>query len=258
MSSPSAPSSFQPVALVTGSARRVGAVIAKRLAEAGYAVIVHANASLDEAQAVADDIEAQGGRAKAMAADLSNSAERDDLIARASEVFGPLSLLVNNAAIFHSDTLMDFTEASFNAHMAVNMLAPSALVREFAARAVEGQNASIVNIVDHRVLKLTPQHFTYTLSKAALHVATITMAQALAPHVRVNAIGPGPTLPNSHDGEEGLRQEASGVPLGRSVDPHDIAEAVLYLARARSVTGEMIAVDSGQHIGWKTPDIILS
>jgi len=248
---------LQPIALVTGGARRVGAVISQRLAEAGYAVIIHANASLDEALALAAEIESKGGKAKALAANLLDAEERDLLIPRASDIFGPLSLLINNAAIFHSDAFMDFTDASFEQHMAINLLAPIALAREFARRALEGSNASIVNIVDHRVLKLTPQHFTYTLSKAALNVATVTMAQALAPRIRVNAVGPGPTLANLHDGEEGLREEASGVPLGRAVDPNDIADAVLYLARARNVTGEMIAVDAGQHIGWQTPDIIM-
>ena len=140
--------------------------------------------------------------------------------------------------------------------MTVNLLAPLRLARDFAAQALPQSNASIINLVDHRVLKLTPQHFTYTLSKAALYAATTTMAQELAPNIRVNAIGPGPTLPNPHDGAIGLKHEASGVPLGHMVDPYDIAEAVLYLARAKSVTGEMIAVDSGQHVGWQTPDII--
>ena len=257
MINPDASNASRPIALVTGGARRVGAVISRRLAEVGYAVVVHANGSFDEAHALAADIEAQGGRAKALAADLSKPAGRDHLIANASEVFGPLSLLVNNAAIFHSDTLMDFSEDSFEAHMAINLLAPIKLAREFALLAAKEQNPSIVNIIDHRVLKLTPQHFTYTLSKAELNVATVTMAQALAPRIRVNAVGPGPTLPNPHDGEAGLRQEALGVPLERAVDPRDIADAVLYLAGARAVTGELIAVDSGQHIGWQTPDIIV-
>ena len=250
-------STVQPIALVTGGARRVGAEISRRLSEAGYAVIIHANASLDEARGLVEEIMAKDGKAHALAMDLSHADEREHCIARASEIFGPLSLLVNNAAVFHSDSLMDFTAASFDAHIKINLLTPISLARDFAERALANDNASIVNIVDHRVLKLTPYYFTYTLSKAALHAATITMAQTLAPHIRVNAVGPGPTLPNMHDGEDGLRQEAAGVPLERSVDPRDIAEAVLYLARARSVTGEMMAVDSGQHIGWKTPDIIV-
>ncbi len=246
----------RPVALVTGGARRVGAVIARVLAEAGYAVVVHARASIDEAAALAANLVSNGAKATALRADLALPSERDSLMARAHDCFGPVSLLVNSAAIFHSDGLMDFSDARLMDHMTVNLLAPLRLARDFAVQARPASNASIVNIVDHRVLKLTPQHFSYTLSKAALYAATVTMAQELAPHIRVNAVGPGPTLPNSHDGERGLQHEASGVPLRHLVDPHDIAEAVLYLARAKSVTGDMIAVDSGQHIGWQTPDII--
>jgi NAD(P)-dependent dehydrogenase (short-subunit alcohol dehydrogenase family) len=243
-------------ALVTGGAKRVGAAIARSLVEAGYAVVIHANSSLEEAEALAAQLRQAGGKAQALRADLSKAPEREGLIAKARACFGPLSLLVNSAAIFRSDRLTDFSEAAFFDHMTVNLLAPLCLARDFAAQALPAANPSIVNLVDHRVLKLTPQHFTYTLSKAALYAATTTMAQELAPNIRVNAIGPGPTLPNPRDGAKGLEHEASGVPLGRMVDPYDIAEAVLYLARAKSVTGEMIAVDSGQHIGWQTPDII--
>ena len=246
----------QKIALVTGGAKRVGAAIARSLVEAGYAVVVHANNSLDEAEALAAELGQSSGEVKAIRADLSKEADRDGVIAKAMACFGPLSLHVNSAAIFRSDRLPDFSDATFFDHMTVNLLAPLRLARDFAAQALPQSNASIINLVDHRVLKLTPQHFTYTLSKAALYAATATMAQELAPNIRVNAIGPGPTLPNPHDGAIGLQHEASGVPLGHMVDPYDIAEAVLYLARAKSVTGEMIAVDSGQHIGWQTPDII--
>jgi len=246
----------QNIALVTGGAKRVGAAIARSLVEAGYAVVVHANTSLEEAEALAAELRQAGGQVKAIRADLSNPSDREGVIAKACACFGPLTLLVNSAAIFRSDRLTDFNEATFFDHMTVNLLAPLRLAQDFAAQALPASNASIINLVDHRVLKLTPQHFTYTLSKAALYAATTTMAQELAPAIRVNAIGPGPTLPNPHDGAKGLQHEASGVPLGHLVDPYDIAEAVLYLARAKSVTGEMIAVDSGQHIGWQTPDII--
>jgi NAD(P)-dependent dehydrogenase (short-subunit alcohol dehydrogenase family) len=218
--------------------------------------VLHVNTSLDEAEILALDLREQGGQAQMVQADLSSAVERDGLIARAADCFGSLSLLVNSAAIFHSDRLGDFADAQLLEHMTVNLLAPLRLSRDFAKQIPRFGNPSIVNIIDHRVLKLTPQHFTYTLSKAALYTATRTMAQELAPHIRVNAVGPGPTLANPHDGEAGLMQEALGVPLGHLVDPNDIAEAVLYLARAKSVTGDMIAVDSGQHVGWRTPDIL--
>jgi NAD(P)-dependent dehydrogenase (short-subunit alcohol dehydrogenase family) len=244
-----------PIALVTGGARRIGAAIATCLASAGYRVVIHAHGHFDEAQKLADDLSSRGGHVRAVKADLTDPAARARLIADAASQFGPLSLLVNNASVFMSDRFADQDEAGWNANFEINLKAPVDLARAFAKQVPAGGNASIVNLVDHRVFKLTPQHFSYTLSKSALYTATLTMAQALAPHIRVNAIGPGPTFANPKDGAAGLSKEISGVPLGRAVVADDIAEAVLYLARATSVTGQMIAVDSGQHIGWRTPDI---
>ena len=242
-------------ALVTGGVRRVGAAICRRLAGAGIPVIVHERKASAEAADLVTAIIAEGGRAATIAADLAEVEVLDGVSGEASAMFGPLSLLVNNAALFRSDRFEDFTNEALDAHIAVNLRAPVMLARAFAVQAVGVMDPSVVCIIDHRVEKLTPQHFTYTLSKVALHAAMVTMAQALAPQVRVNGIGPGPTLPNIHDGVDGFAREAAGVPLGHAVDPDDIAEAVLYLAHARSVTGQMIAVDAGQHIGWRTPDI---
>ena len=159
-------------------------------------------------------------------------------MAEIDERFGALDLLVNNAAAFSSDRFEDYSESTLDMHLTINLKAPLDLARHFS-RLASPHDPSIVNIVDHRVLKLTPQHFTYTL-----------------PKIRVNAIGPGPTLPNQYDGEGGFRHEVAGVPLSHAVDAQDIADAVLYLASARSVTGILLPVDSGQSIGWKTPDII--
>lgn len=244
-----------PVALVTGAARRIGAAIAMRLAAAGYRVVIHAHRHFQDAQTLANEISSRDGHARAVQADLRSSSARSRLIAEAARQFGPLSLLVNNASVFMSDHFADQDEASWSANFEINLKVPIDLARDFAKQVPAGANASIINLVDHRVFKLTPQHFSYTLSKSALYTATLTMAQALAPRVRVNAIGPGPTFANPKDGEIGLSREISGVPLGRAVAADDIADAVLYLARATSVTGQMIAVDSGQHIGWRTPDI---
>jgi NAD(P)-dependent dehydrogenase (short-subunit alcohol dehydrogenase family) len=243
------------VALVTGGGRRIGAAIVSRLAAEGWRVVIHANGSLTEAEELAGRIRLAGGEAACVKADLQNPGATGPLIKDAAAPFGPLTLLVNNASLFRADSLQTVSDDLWNAHHAVNLRAPVFLARDFAAQAPAG--SSIVNIVDQRVLKLTPQCFSYTLAKAALYAATTTMAQALAPDIRVNAVGPGPTLPNQHDGEQGLRREAAGIPLVRSIDPAEIAEAVLYLARARGVTGQLIAVDGGQHIGWRTPDIIL-
>jgi NAD(P)-dependent dehydrogenase (short-subunit alcohol dehydrogenase family) len=247
------------VALVTGGARRIGLRISERLAGAGYAVILHGSpSSKDKAERAAARIKGGGARAAALSSDLSNAAATESLIAEAGAVFGPLTLLVNNASVFEDDSPAAFGIESFDRAIAVNLRAPSILARDFASQAPSGVTAAIVNIIDQRVLRLTPQFFSYTLSKAALWTATLTMAQALAPlGIRVNAIGPGPVLPNADQGEAGFLREVQGLPLGRAVELDDIAEAVLYLARARNVTGQMIAVDAGQHLAWKTPDIVL-
>lgn len=243
------------VALVTGAARRIGAAISTRLAGAGFCVVIHAHRHAEDAYALERDINAKGGRAAVVIADLRDLAARTKLISDAAAIFGPLSLLVNNASVFMSDRFDVQDDPSWSANFEINLKAPVDLARAFAGQAPAELHASIVNLVDHRVFKLTPQHFSYTLSKSALYTATLTMAQALAPRIRVNAIGPGPTFANPKDGEVGLSREISGVPLSRAVSADDIADAVLYLAQAASVTGQMIAVDSGQHIGWRTPDI---
>ena len=245
----------QKSALVTGAARRVGATIAKKLTASGYRVACHVRHPGPDADALLSEIQAAGGKAALFEADLTDAAARADLMQRVKERFGTLDLLVNNAAAFKSDSFDDFSEDALDSHLAINLKAPIDLARYFS-RMASANDPSIINIVDHRVLKLTPQHFTYTLSKAALHTATQTMAQALAPRIRVNAIGPGPTLPNQHDGQAGFLHESGGVPLQHAVDAEDIANAVLYLASARSVTGALLPVDAGQSIGWKTPDIV--
>lgn len=241
-------SRISPVALVTGGGRRIGLRIAERLAGAGYAVVVHCGpASLEEAERAAGRLRAGGGRAGALSLDLADAAATGALIAKAGAPFGPLTLLVNNASAFEPDSARDFDVEGFDRHIAVNLRAPAILARDFVRQAPEG--ASIVNIIDQRVLRLSPAYFTYTLAKAALWTATQTMAQEFAPHgVRVNAVGPGPVFPNANEGEAGFLREVQGLPLGRAVDADDIADAVLYLAGARNVTGQMIAVDAGQHL----------
>ncbi len=243
-------------ALVTGAVRRIGRAISMRLAREGFALALHASVrSQKDAQALADELRANGARAEVIVADLSKADAPARLLAQAQASLGRLSLLVNNASIFEPDTPSDLDMDRWDRHFAVNLRAPVLLSAEFARLAGEGGGA-IVNIVDQRVLRLTPRYFSYTLAKSALWTATQTMAQAYAPHIRVNAVGPGPVLPNQNEGHEGFVQEAAAVPLEHAVAPEEVAEAVLYLARARSVTGQMICVDSGQHIAWKTPDAL--
>lgn len=244
------------VALVTGGAKRIGRAIALRLAGAGYAVAIHCNTSRAEAEALATDLAAAGGRACVIVADLADPADVERIVPEAEAALGSVSLLVNSASSFLVDDLMALDVPTWNRQFSVNLRAPSVLAGAMANRLPRDRQGAIVNIVDQRVWKLTPQYYSYTLTKAALLTATTTMAQALAPRIRVNAVGPGPTFANPHDGEALLAAEADGTPLGRKVEADDIAEAVLYLARARAVTGQMLAVDAGQHIAWRTPDIV--
>lgn len=240
-------------ALVTGAGRRIGRTLALALAEAGWDVAVHYRTSRIEAEEVAAEIEALGRRAAVLQADLSVEAETAGVVPEAVEAFGPLSLLVNNASVFHEDTAGTMTRAGWDAHMETNLRAPLVLAQAFAAQAPAG--SSIVNLLDQRVWKPNPEFFTYSLSKAALWAATRTLAQALAPAIRVNGVGPGPTLPSVHQSPDDFAAEAANVPLHRRATPEEIAKAVLYLVDAPSVTGQMIAVDGGQHLAWRTPDI---
>jgi NAD(P)-dependent dehydrogenase (short-subunit alcohol dehydrogenase family) len=244
------------VALVTGGAKRVGRAICLRLAEAGYAVAIHCNESVAEAEALAGMITAAGGHAAVISADLVDPGSVEGILPAAAAELGPVTLLVNNASMFAKDSLTSLDVATWNRQFSVNIRAPSVLAGLMAKTLPEGMDGAIINILDQRVWKLTPEYYSYTLSKAAMWTATRTMAQALAPRIRVNAVGPGPTVANVHDGEALFLKEASGTLLGHAVAPEEIADAVLYLARARSITGQMLAVDSGQHLGWKTPDIV--
>ncbi len=246
---------MQKAALVTGGAVRIGAAICRRLAADGYAVAIHCNRSREDADALAAQLRMSGVAAAVVRADLADAAAVAGMVSEARAAVGPLSLLVNNASLFEDDRVAALDAGLWDRHFAVNLRAPCLLASDFAAQ-VEGSDPSVVNVIDQRVWKLTPQFFSYTLSKSALWTATRTLAQALAPRIRVNGVGPGPTLANIHDGQEGFSQEASAVPLGHGGTPDEIADAVAWLARARSVTGQMIAVDGGQHLGWRTPDVI--
>lgn len=247
------PAGARPVALVTGGSRRIGRAISLGLAAAGHAVVIHANASRDEAAALADEIRTSGGAAAVVLADLAEPADVDGLIAQAAAAFGPLTLLVNNASLFEEDHLGTLTRDRWNRQFRVNLQTPAFLAQDFAAQAPAG--SSIVNIVDQRVNKLTPQFFSYTLSKVGLAAATRTMAQALGPAIRVNAVAPGPSLGNVRQDPADFARQAAATILQRSSPPEDIAEAVVWLAGARSVTGQVICVDAGQHLVWQTPDV---
>ena len=241
-------------ALVTGGGKRIGRAICLELARAGFDVAVHHRGSRDEAAEVALEIEAYGRRAVCLGADLADPAATHALIGRAVEGLGPLAVLVNNASVFADDRLDTFTGETWSTHLDVNLRAPVLLAQAFAHQAPDG--SSIVNILDQRVLKPDPRFFSYGLSKSALWSATRTMAQALAPRIRVNGVGPGPTLPSIHQTEADFAAEAAAVPLQTAASPEAVARTVLWLVDAGLVTGQMIAVDGGQHLAWQTPDIV--
>ena len=238
------------VALVTGAADRVGAAIARHLAAAGWAVLVHYRSSGDKAERTVSDIRAAGGRAAAVGADLADRAQRAQLIAEATRPFGPLTLLVNNASIFERDSVADLDEALWDAHFAVHVEAPAFLSRDFAAQLPQADSGNIINIIDERVLHLTPAFFSYTLSKAALWTMTRTLAQSLAPRIRVNAIAPGPTVPPPHVTEQAHARRLTELPLGLAAGPDGIAEGVLAVLGLPAMTGQMLALDGGEHIEW--------
>jgi NAD(P)-dependent dehydrogenase (short-subunit alcohol dehydrogenase family) len=243
-------------ALVTGAARRIGRAIALALGRAGYRIAINTLRSAEEAEALRREIMATGARAEVVRADLADHAAVAALVPAAVEAVGPLTLLVNNAAEFESDEIGALDRARWDRQFAVNLRAPVFLAEAFAAQAPAG--ASVVNILDQRVLKPTPQFVSYTLTKSALHTATRTLAQALAPRVRVNAIAPGPTVPSPRQRPEDFARQAAAVPLGRGPSAEEIAAAVLFLAQADSITGQTLAVDGGQHLAWKTPDVDLT
>jgi NAD(P)-dependent dehydrogenase (short-subunit alcohol dehydrogenase family) len=244
------------VAQVTGGAKRIGRAISLRLGRAGYAVAIHGRGPSEEAEALRVELTANGGLAAIVTGDLADPAAVDRLIPQAREALGPVKLLVNNASVFLPDDVRRLDLATWERHFAVNLRAPTFLAAAFAAQVPPEAEGAVVNILDQRVWRPTPQFFSYTLTKAALHTATKTMAQALAPRIRVNAVGPGPTLMSTRQTPEDFARQVAALPLGTGPTPDDIAEAVLMLANARTVTGQMIAPDSGQHLAWETPDVV--
>jgi NAD(P)-dependent dehydrogenase (short-subunit alcohol dehydrogenase family) len=239
------------VALVTGAADRVGAAIAERLAAGGWSVVLHYRSSAEKAEATAARIEAAGGRAALVQADLADRPARSRLIAEAARPFGPLTLLVNNASLFERDSVVDLAEDLWDAHFAVHAEAPAFLARDFAAQLPEDAEGNIVNIIDERVLHLTPAHFSYTLSKAVLWTMTRTLAQSLAPRIRVNAIAPGMTVRPPRQSEQSWAAAEQRLPLGHGTSPGEVAGAILFLLATPALTGQMIALDGGEHLEWR-------
>lgn len=257
---------FRDAALVTGGAQRIGAAICRRLAARGADVAIHCHASRERAEALANELCAAGVRSVVVAADLLDRAETAGLVPAASAALGrPLSILVNNASIFEHDTIATATWESWDRHIGSNLRAPFELIQAFAAQAPRAEldregrpraRASVINMIDQRVRKLTPEFATYTVAKVGLWALTRTAAQGLAPHVRVNAIGPGPTLKGIRQSEAHFSAQRAATLLGRGSDPEEVAMTLAYLLDAPGVTGQLICVDGGQHLAWQTPDVL--
>jgi NAD(P)-dependent dehydrogenase (short-subunit alcohol dehydrogenase family) len=240
-------------ALVTGGARRIGRALVLALAEAGFAVAIHHHSSAAEAEALVAEIARAGGTAVALAADLADEAAVKQLLPRAAAALGPIGVLVNNASIFENDTVATVSRQGWDSHLAVNLRAPFVLTQEFAALLPPDAGGAVINLLDERVLNLTPYFVSYTVTKDALWTLTRTMALALAPRIRVNGIGPGPTMPSPRQSREQFLARCRSLPLRRGTSPSEIAAALRFILAAPAMTGQMIALDGGEHLGWAQP-----
>lgn len=245
-----------PVALVTGAARRIGRAIALDLAGAGWAVAIHCGRSRADAEALCREIGATGGKAIVLQADLADPAAVAGLVPECARRLGAPTCLVNNASLFLEDPAPTLDTNLWDRHMAVNLRAPVQLARSLAEHLPAGRPGNVVNLLDQRVWRTVPTFFSYSISKSALWTATRMLAQTLAPRVRVNGIGPGPVLRSEHQRAEDFAAQAAATLLGRPTTPEEIAAAVRYILSAPSMTGQMIALDGGQHLAWQTPDML--
>jgi NAD(P)-dependent dehydrogenase (short-subunit alcohol dehydrogenase family) len=246
----SIPLSIPRSALVTGGAQRLGRAIALALAGAGFDVAVHFHGSADAAAATCADIASLGRRAVALRADLADEAQTTALFPAAAAALGPIGVLVNNASRFDRDEWHDATRASWDAHMQPNLRAPFILIQQFATALPESAEGAVINLIDQRVWSITPHFVTYTLSKAGLWALTQSMALALAPRIRVNGIGPGPALPSPRQSQAQFDRQAASVPLGRGTSPEEVGRAAIAILSLPAMTGQMIALDGGQHLQW--------
>jgi NAD(P)-dependent dehydrogenase (short-subunit alcohol dehydrogenase family) len=239
--------------LITGAAQRIGRAIATALAEDGWTIGIHYFRSSEAADGLCAELTDKGARAYTLGADLGDDSVTDGLIERAS-VAGPVTCLINNASVFERDAVETVNRTSWDTHMAVNLWAPLCLSQAFAGTLPDGVPGNIVNIVDQRVENIPPDFLSYTVSKAGLWTLTQSLALSLAPRIRVNAIGPGPVLPSPRQSREQFEEQASRMPLGHGAPVTEIADGVRYILSATSMTGQLISLDGGQHLGWDFPD----
>ena len=242
-------------ALVTGAAKRLGRAIALDLAAAGWNVAIHYHGSAEDAEGAATEARATGVNVATLRADLSREDQTTTLVDRAAAAIGPLTALINSASLFEDDDWQSATRKSWDDHIETNLRAPLVLSQAFGKQLPAGAPGNIINIIDQRVLKPTPQFLSYSLSKAGLYWLTTTLAQGMGPQIRVNAVGPGPTLRNARQSEEDFARQREATILQRGAEPADICAAIRYLLDAPAVTGQMLAVDGGQHLIWQTADV---
>ena len=243
--------------VITGGANRIGRAIALELADYDTQIVIHYSKSFIAAKKLKIELENLGSVVHLFKADLKNLKQTQKIIPFAQNKMKGLNCLINNASIFENDNLSNFSDKSFIKHINVNLKAPAILIRDFAKK-FKGKNGNIINIIDQRVEKLTPFFFSYTISKSSLATLTKTSAMKLAPNIRVNAVSPGPTLKNKRQSEKHFKKQWKSTILEKKVTTKNVSSAVSFLINNNNITGQIINVDSGQRLAWKTPDIINS
>ena len=241
--------------IITGAATRMGAAIAKKLSGSGVKIVIHYNKSKTNAEKLQKELIRNKTKVFLIKGDLSKEKDLKKIIKFAKSKLGYFDCLINNASLFENDSLKNFTSKSWDKHLDINLKAPAYLTKEFAKN-TRGKNNNIINIIDQRVFKLTPYFFSYTLSKTGLYTLTKTSAMSLSPNVRVNGIAPGPTIKNKRQSEKHFKNQYLATPLKQQVDVNEICNAVDLFIKNSSITGQILAIDSGQSLNWQTPDIM--
>ena len=242
--------------LITGSSQRIGRELCLYFAKKGWNIAIHFNKSKRQAKVLKKEIEKYGVKCICIQGNLLNIKIIKKIVATANKNLGSINCIINNASIFNNDNILNFSEKSWNEHIKINLLAPAAFIKEFSKIKNLSKNKSIINILDQRIFKLTPYFFSYTISKTGLQTITKTAAMKLAPTIRVNAIAPGPVLKNKRQTEKHFNKQSKNTLLGKTVKIEDICKTAYLLANSETITGQIIAVDSGQSLNWKTPDMI--
>ena len=241
--------------IITGAATRIGAAIAKKLSGSNVEIVIHYNRSKARAEKLQKVLKKNKTKVWLVKGDLSKENDLKKIIKFAKSKLKYFDCLINNASLFENDNLKNFTSKSWNNHLDVNLKAPAYLTKEFAKN-IKGKNNNIINIIDQRVFKLTPFFASYTLSKAGLYTLTKTSAMSLAPNIRVNGIAPGPTIKNKRQSDKHFKKQYLATPLKQQVDVIEICNAVDFFIKNGSITGQVLAIDSGQNLNWQTPDVI--